>query len=173
MSNDSELILAPTLKVINQLRDEGLIADYVIGGSMAILYYSEPFFTKDLDLFIQVAPGTVLLDLGPIWRRLQSLGGEVSGIAVIVEGVPVEFLAADTPLIKEAFDNANTVEIEGVTTKIFQLEYAMAIKVQAGRAKDWGHIEVAWESAELDRSKLEDILKRFELFDTWRKHGYG
>jgi predicted nucleotidyltransferase len=69
--------------------------------------------------------------------------------------------------------NAITIEIEGVTTKIFRLEYAMAIKIQAGRAKDWGHIEIAMESAEPYRSKLEDILKRFDLFDVWRKHGYG
>jgi hypothetical protein len=107
MSNDSELVLAPTLTVINQLKDEGLITDYVIGESMAILYYAEPFFTKDLDLFIQVPPGTLLLDLGPIWRRLQELGGDLSGISVIVNGVPVEFLAADTPLIREAFDKRN------------------------------------------------------------------
>ena len=115
-------VLAPTLEVINQLVNEGLINAYVIGGSMAILYYSEPFATKDLHLFVQLPQETLLLDLGPIWRRLQELGHKLSGIGVIINGVPVEFLATDNSLIKESFETAMAVEIEGVTTKVFQLE---------------------------------------------------
>jgi predicted nucleotidyltransferase len=163
-------VLAPTLKVINQLVNEGLISDYVIGGSMAILVYSEPFYTKDLDLFVHLPQRSFLLDLGPIWRRLQELGYKPAGIAVIIKGVPVEFLATDSPLIEEAFATATTVEIEGVTTKVFQLEYALAIKIQTGRAKDWNHIEIALNSAEPDITKLEGILQKFDLIEKWRRY---
>ena len=114
-------VLAPTLEVINKLVDEGLINGYVIGGSIAILFYSEAFATKDLDLFVQLPQETLLLDLGPIWRRLQELGHKPSGIGVIINGVPVEFLAKDNSLVKESFETATTIEIEGVKTKIFQL----------------------------------------------------
>ena len=39
-----------TLEVINELKEEGLIKDYVVGGGIAALFYIEPFLTYDLDI---------------------------------------------------------------------------------------------------------------------------
>ena len=37
-----------TPKVINELKERGLIDDYAIGGGIAALFYIEPFLTYDL-----------------------------------------------------------------------------------------------------------------------------
>jgi len=41
-----------TIKVINELKQKGLIKDYAIGGAIGVLRWVEPFFTRDLDIFI-------------------------------------------------------------------------------------------------------------------------
>ncbi|MGB9700895.1 MAG: hypothetical protein ACPL5I_16095 [Thermodesulfobacteriota bacterium] len=41
-----------TIKVLNELREKGLIKDYAIGGAIAALRWTEPFFTQYLDIFI-------------------------------------------------------------------------------------------------------------------------
>jgi hypothetical protein len=39
------------LEVMNNLKEKGLIKDYAIGGAIATLKWTEPFFTRDLDKF--------------------------------------------------------------------------------------------------------------------------
>jgi len=46
-----------TLEVINELKRKGLIKDYVIGGDIGVLKWTEPFFTRDLDIFIIIEYG--------------------------------------------------------------------------------------------------------------------
>jgi len=87
---------------------------------------------------------------------------------MVIEGVPVQFLPPVGPLEEEAMKTAITVPVEGVSSRVFQLEYAMAIKVQTGRAKDWNHIEIALDSAEPDMAKFESILEKFGLIQKWR-----
>jgi hypothetical protein len=37
---------------MNNLKEKGLIKDYAIGGAIATLRWTEPFFTRDLDIFV-------------------------------------------------------------------------------------------------------------------------
>ena len=39
-------------KVVNKMYQEGILKDYAIGGAVATIYYTEPFATKDLDIFL-------------------------------------------------------------------------------------------------------------------------
>lgn len=163
-------VLGPVLRVMNRLEQEGLFKRYVIGGSMALMYYSEPFFTDDVDFFCYLRQQGLLFDLGPIFTRLGELGCKASGLYMIIEGVPIQFLAPDGPLLGEAMASALDITMGGVPTRIFQLEYALAIKAQANRKKDWKHIVTALDSAEVDTKKLENILHRFGLLEAWRRH---
>ncbi len=174
MDESRSPVLAPTLRIINSLVTEGLIESYVIGGSLAILYYSEPFSTDDLDVFCYVPGKPVFFHLGPVWQYLESLGYKTKGLYITIEGVDVQFLSPgpNDDLEMEAMETAIPIEVEGVSSHVFQLEYALAIKVKAGRLKDWNHIEIALNSAEPDIPKLEGILQRFGLFEKWRQH-YG
>ncbi len=169
-SNYSAPVLAPTIQLVNELIAEGLLRSYAIGGSIAILFYSEPFFTRDLDIFCYMAQDSLLFRLDPIWKFLESRGCKPEKEWIIIEGVPVQFLPPTGPLEAEAMETALSIDLSGVHTRVFQLEYAMAIKVQTGRAKDWNHIELALGSAEPDIPKLEGILEKFGLLQKWRQY---
>lgn len=41
-----------TIELINELKKERLLKDYAIGGAIGVLKWVEPFFTRDLDIFV-------------------------------------------------------------------------------------------------------------------------
>lgn len=65
-------------------------------------------------------------------------------------------------------EKVNSKEVAG-DLRIFQYEYALSVKAQAGRNKDWAHIATSMESREPDMPKLEEILKRYGLWDKWKR----
>src|ERR1700679_298136 len=92
------------LKVVNQLRDEGIISQYAVGGAVGALFYIEPTQTQGIDIFVclEPAPGSSLVSVEPITTRLQSLGytlGEDDKL--IVENWPIQFLPASKPIESE------------------------------------------------------------------------
>ncbi len=40
------------LKFIATMRKEGVLNEYAIGGAIATIYYTEPFATNDVDIFL-------------------------------------------------------------------------------------------------------------------------
>ncbi len=68
------------IKVANKLVKEGFIKKYAIGGSMGVMFYTEVFSTKDLDVFILPVESTsVILNLGPMYMYLKELGYKMEG----------------------------------------------------------------------------------------------
>lgn len=161
-----------TLSVINALEAEGVIGKYAIGGAVGVLFYAEPATTYDLDIFCYLPHQSgLLIDLGPLYSNLARKGYMAEGEHVAIEGIPVQFLVPPTELVKEALDNAVEKEFAGVPTRVFQYEYLLAIMVATDRSKDRVRVAQALESAEPDRVKLEDILKRYSLLDKWTRIG--
>jgi len=163
-------ILGPTLELINQLEREGIIEKATIGGSVAIMYYAQPVITDDLDMFCYIPNQSILVDLGPIYRRLEELGCKARDLYINIRGVDVQFLVpANQPLVEEALENAVSIIIENVDARIFAYEYALAVKAEAGRAKDWAHIAAALEATTPDTQNLEAILAKYGLLEKWRQ----
>lgn len=155
-----------TLEVINQLKNEGLVKDYAIGGAVAALKWVEPFFTRDLDVFIipltKIQETTVISFL-PIYDSLKAKGyDQWSGQWILIEGIPVEFLPAEG-LSKEAVEEAVEVEFEGVRTKVITPEHLIALFLKAFREKDKMKIGLLLEQAAVDKNKLMGILTRHGL----------
>lgn len=164
-------ILGPTLKVINQLKDEGIIMRPTIGGSIALMYYSQPATTDDLSMFCYVVGQGDFVSLAPIYKRLEELKYEKKDLYINIEGVDVQFLVPGPLelLPQEALDNSIEIKVEGVPTRVFQYEYGLAIKAQANRSKDWIHIISAIECTPPDESKLMPILEKFGLVERWKR----
>lgn len=163
-------ILGPTLELINQLENEGIIRKPTIGGSVAIMYYAQPVKTDDLDMFCYIPNRGLLVDLGPIYKRLEELSCKIKDLYINIRGVDVQFLVpANQPLVEEALENAASVTIDKVKIHIFEYEYALAVKAEAGRAKDWAHIATALESAAPNKEKLDAILSKYGLLEKWRR----
>jgi len=77
------------IQVLNEIRDEGVIKEYAVGGAMAAMFYTEPIATYDLDVFVLFKDLTdsVLISLSPIYNALRARGYQEQGEYVYVEGV--------------------------------------------------------------------------------------
>jgi predicted nucleotidyltransferase len=154
-----------TIELINELKRENLIKDYAIGGAIGVLKWVEPFFTRDLDIFIIPIKETKkeeLINLTPVYEYLKQKGCHWKGQWIIIEGIPVDFIPVDA-LEREAVENAEEIEFEAVKTKVITPEYLIALFLKAGRDKDLRKIEMLLEQAEIDRGKLDRILETHGL----------
>lgn len=156
------------LQVLNQLKEKGLIRDYAIGGAVAALRWTEPFFTQDLDVFVVVepTPGGLII-LTPIYEYFQNQGYAWKGHWIVVEGIPVDLFPAG-PLEAEAIEQAVEVEYEGVRVKVMTPEYLIALFVRAGREKDWTKIRMLLEQSDVNNNRLREILERYGLLETFQ-----
>jgi hypothetical protein len=160
-----------TIEVLNELQEEGVFSRYAIGGATGAIFYTEPFLTFDLDVFV-VLPRTAggLLSLGPIYDALRTRGyTEEENECFVVEGVPVQFLPAYNSLIEEALDRAQHTTYENVPTRVLSSEYLVAIALQTGRTKDRERVRILREQAKLDMDLLADVLKRYQLEQKWKQ----
>jgi len=157
-----------TLEIINRLLEEKLVKAYAIGGAIAALKWVEPFFTRDLDLFIVPSPALKkgeLIVLTPIYDFLAALGyKEWRGQWLMVEGIPVEFIPAEG-LARESVENAVDVNFEGVGTRVITPEYLIALFLTAGRDKDRMKITLLLEQTSVRSDVLNSILKKYRLED--------
>lgn len=154
-----------TLEVINELKNEGIIQEYAIGGAVGVLKWVEPLFTRDLDIFIVVKRDRErkIVDLTPLYYFLKRRGyKEWIGQWIMIEGIPVEFIVADE-LGEEAVLDAAEFEYEGVECRVIKPEYLIALLLQAGRNKDKIKIDMLLKEADIDKLKLEKILQKYKL----------
>jgi hypothetical protein len=156
-----------TLKILNELKERKLIEDYAIGGGIATIFYVEPFFTYDLDVFIipmERKPRRNVILLSPIFDYLKDKGYHWKGEHMMIEGIPVQFIPTNK-LEEEAVREARPTEYEQVRTKVVTPEYLIPILLMAGRRKDKEKIKKLLEQAKIDKRKLESILIRYGLKD--------
>lgn len=157
-----------TLKILNQLESDGVIKKYVIGGGVAVLFYSEPVLTYDLDIFciLSSAPGSIVT-LSPIYDYLKALGYEPKEEQIIIDGVPVQFIPAYNKLVEDAVENAKDVEYEGVKSRVVKLEYLLAIMLDTNRSKDLERINMLLGLGTVDMSKLNKVISGHGLLKKW------
>ena len=160
-----------TIEVLNELEKEGVISRYAIGGAMGAIFYTEPFLTFDLDVFV-VLPSTPggLVTLTSIYDALRARGyTKQENECILIDGVPVQFLPAYNSLVEEALNQGQEIAYEGVPARVLRSEYLIAIALHTGRSKDRERVRILREQAKLDMSLLADILKRHQLEEKWKQ----
>ena len=159
-----------TIAVLNGLEQDGVFSRYAIGGAMGAIFYTEPFLTFDLDVFV-VLPSTTggLLTLAPIYDALRARGYVEENECVTIEGVPVQFLPAYNSLVEEALNEAQESLYEDVPARVVRSEYLIAIALQTGRNKDRERVRILREQANIDMDVLVDIVKRHQLEERWKQ----
>ena len=160
-----------TLKVVNDIEREGVIARYAIGDPVGAIFFMEPFLTYDLDVFV-VLPQTArrLLTLAPIYETLKRRGCEEEGECLLIKGMPVQFLPAYNALLEEALAEARETPYAETLTRVLRPEHLAAIMVQTGRDKDRQRFSTFMQEAALDTDYLHRLLARHQLtdrFNTW------
>ena len=162
--------LKPVIRAFDQLKAEGVIKGYALGGAMASIFYVEPFLTYDIDLFIALAqPPKTLIDLSPVYRRLEELGHQPVGEHIQVEDNPVQLLVPADALDTEAMHEAQPLSYAGLTVKVFLPEHLLAIYLKVNRPKDRLKCQLLLDSGVLDLKRFEGIVTRHHLEDQWNR----
>ncbi|HLE09020.1 MAG TPA: nucleotidyltransferase [Thermodesulfobacteriota bacterium] len=162
------------IQALNELVAEGVIEKYAIGGAVGILFYTEAINTKDVDVF--VAPrstGASIIHLGAIYDYLKKAGHKMKGQYFVIDGIPVDFIAAYNDLTVEALENSIKKAYGRTKVKVFRPEYLLAIAIQTGRSQDLKKVDLLAGEAKLDKVLLKNVLKRHGLYGKWRKYVSG
>ena len=153
--------LADVFRVLNRMRDDGIVAQYAIGGATAVLFYAEPTRTYDLDVFVTFeASGDddALAPLSRVYAWAQERSFSLRAEHLMIEGVPVQFLPAYNALVQAAIGTARLHDYEGVAVRVVDPEHLVALALQAGGAR---RRERAWqllEAGAVDRERLRRVL---------------
>lgn len=157
------------LSEINALKESGIIGQSAVGGAMGATFYLEPVSTFDLDIFVMFEGAPLILTLSPIYDFLKARGHGAEGDAIVISRWPVQFLPAESPLLREAVAQAREIDFEGVPTRVMTPEHLMAIALQTGRPKDFSRLVSFVEAKVADAALLDDVLKRHGLTAAWRR----
>lgn len=161
--------LRTVIKAFDQLKSEGLITDFAIGGAMAAVFYTEPFLTYDVDVFIILpSPPSLLLDLSPVYKRLREIGHMPAGEYVQVGDTPVQILVPAGDLEAEALRDALVQSYDRLPVKVFRLEHLLAIYLKVNRPKDRLKCQLFLDSGVLDTRRIEGIITRHGLQEQWK-----
>jgi hypothetical protein len=156
------LPLADVFRAANGLVAAGLITDWALGGALAAIYYVEPFATYAADIFFIPKDQSLTAGIPAIFSYLQKEGWQVEREHLLIRGFPVQFLAA-AGLTEESVREAEGIDYEGASAKVFRAEHIVAIAASVGRTKDRARIEQLLAQADLDKSYLADLLRRYKL----------
>jgi hypothetical protein len=155
-----------TLKLIKELKEKKVFKDFSIGGGIAALYYIEPLLTYDLDIFFIPMNDSIDI-LAPIYQYLEEKGFKTKREHVLIEGVPVQFIPVYNDLVKEAVQYSDEVRYGRIKTKVFGLEYLIAVMLQTYRPKDRERLVKVFEEAKIELKLLKKILKKYGLYDKY------
>jgi hypothetical protein len=157
---------AGALRALNQMKDAAIIDEYAIAGAMAVVFWSEPIPTFDLDVLVFLPAGTSpIVSLDPIYRWAAAQGYPAQAEHVLIADVPVQFIPAHNPLADEAIEHAATLDYEGVSVRVVRPEYLIALYLEPG-ARTRKHHERAAALRELrsvDVGLLNELPARFHL----------
>src|SRR3989338_5176515 len=90
---------------------------------------------------------------------------------VMIEGIPVQFLSADSnALVEEGVKEAVVKNFQKVQTRVIGFEHLLAIMLQTGRPKDKERIGVLLEAGlKFDKNKFFKILTKHKLKEKWER----
>lgn len=152
--------MADVFRVLAQMREEGVVTDYAIGGATAVLFYAEPTRTYDVDVFALLPSGdqSLLVSLAPVYRWAESQGFTVDAEHVLVYGVPVQIVPAYNPLVIDAIHTARVHEYQGIQVRVVDPEHLIALALQAGGARRRERAWLLLQTGIIDRPRLRALL---------------
>ncbi|HVT59554.1 MAG TPA: hypothetical protein VHR45_14270 [Thermoanaerobaculia bacterium] len=154
------------LRALGELKGTGVVEDYAVAGAMALVFWTEPIPTYDLDVLVflpeQERPIT---SLEGIYSWAAAHGYPVESEHVLVEGVPVQFLPSHNELADEAIETAQTLDYEGVPVRVVRPEYLIALYLEpaARTMKRRERAAALAEAPATNQQALRALLERFKV----------
>ena len=158
------MAIADVLRVLRDLKRERVVRDYLVFGSVAVMVYTRPFFTRDID--IGVATGSDE-EFRRIFNRLADFG-KIEGHSVVIHGVPVEVFPVDiSPIIQDALIHASRKRVEDIVVKVAPPEHLLLESLRVYRSQDKGRVFLLDEV--VDRQKLRTLFRRLDYDGTLKQ----
>ena len=156
-------------KLLNAMRAAGVIADYALFGATAQMRYTEAVATLDADVLVSIPSADRIDLLTPVYEFCKKSGYMPEGEAIRVGSWPVQFIPVFSPLTREALEQAETVDFEGVALRVVRADHLAVIALSAGRAKDLARILALFESGSVTPGEVAALAQRHELSEPWAR----
>lgn len=157
---------AAALQAVNRLKADGVVQDYAVAGAMALVFWTEPVATYDLDVLVLLpGPVTPLVSLEAIYRWAASQGYPTRDEHMLVEGLPVQLVPSPNALSSEAIRAAAVLDYQGTPVRVVVPEYLIALYLQPGARSHKRRERAAalLDLPGLNRARVDDILSRHGL----------
>jgi hypothetical protein len=138
---------------------------YLVVGGQAVIFYAEPRYTKDIDLWV----GTDPTNAEAVYKSLKDFGAPLAGIAPDTFADPDLFYQIGVPPFRvdiimsipgvsfdSAWEKRNAVELEGIVVPLIAKDDLIANKIACGRPQDL----VDAEALALGRRRSRSSKKR-------------
>ena len=159
-----------SIKVVQDMISKGIVLDAAIGGATAVIFYTEPFSTEDVDFFVIIPEGgSKFLPLDGIYRYAEQHGFKASEEHILIGEDKVQFLPVFSKLLEDAVANASLYDVDSMQVKVLSPEYLIAIALHTGRHKDFLKIRLLLDQVKINKQKLTSILRRHKLTEAWKK----
>ena len=150
------------------MRTSSVIGDYALFGAAAQMRYTEPVATVDADVLVTM-PSTQGLDiLKPLYEFCARKGYKAEGEAVRVGAWPVQFIPTFSPLTREAVEQADTADFEGVPFRVVRADHLAIIALSTGRAKDFARILALLEAGSVTPEGIASLAGKHGLSSSWQ-----
>jgi len=155
--------------LLNELQASGVIIDYALSDTTAQMRYTEPVATLDADVLIALSSPERLDVLTPVYEFCSAKGYPAEDEAVRVGGWPVQFIPVFSPLTREALQQADVADFEGVPLRVVRADYLAVIALSVGRPKDFTRVLALLESGSVGQEEIARLAARHSLSDTWKR----
>jgi len=156
-------------QLLNEMCSSGVIQNYALFGAAAQMRYTEPVATLDADVLVAFPQPDRLDVLGDIYAFCAARGYLPEGEAIQVGPWPTQFVPVFTPLTREAMDQAETADFDGVPFRVVQAVHLAVIALSVGRAKNFARILSLLESGSVTRQEIGPLAARHGLSAAWRQ----
>ena len=154
-------------RLLNEMVEAGVIANYALFGAVAQMRYTEPVATLDADVLVEVPSPEKLDLLTPLYQFCSERGYRAEGEAIRVGSWPVQFIPVFNELTREAMEKADTADFEHVPLRVVRPAHLTVIALSVGRAKDWTRILALLESGSVTGDEIGALAARHELAEAW------
>lgn len=154
---------------MNEMTDAGVITDYALFGALAQIRYTEPVATLDVDVLVGVPSPDKLDVLADLYKYCSNRGYQPEGESIRVGDWPLQFIPVFNPLTREAMENAETADYEGVGLRVVSADYLAVIALSTGRPKDMARILALLESKSVTRETIATLAARHGMRDAWKR----
>jgi len=156
-------------KLLNAMREAGVIADYALFGAAAQMRYTEAVATFDADVLVAV-PSSERLDVRrPLYEFCAQRGWQPEGEAIRVGAWPVQFIPVFSRLTREALVSAETADYDGVPFRVVSACHLAVIALSVGRGKDFARVLALLEARAVSAEGVAELAARHGLAEAWVK----